>query len=195
MTSDPLTTNRIAVLVALATAVPGKTMGRTAAMKLAYFLQELYGVRLGYDFRLHTYGPYDEEVLSDLATATMLQALSEKMVTYSKGYGYEIRPGPRAEPARAAAADWLSANRSTLDQVVREFGAWSASDLELGSTVLFVDRELRDRGDSATHEDIASRVRKIKPHFSERAILARVEHFHAKGWLLSVPSRVPGQRT
>jgi hypothetical protein len=189
MISDTLTTNRVATLVALAAAVPGQTLGRTAAMKLVYFLQELYGVPLEYDFRLHTYGPFDADVLGDLGTATTLQALTEKTVTYSRGYGYEIGLGRRADVARTAAADWLAAHQSALDQVVQEFGSWSASDLELGSTILFVDRELKGQGTVAAHETIASRVRKIKPHFSEQAILARVKRFQAKGWLLSVRAK------
>ena len=32
--------------------------GKTAFMKMAYLLQELYGVPLGYRFSLYTYGPY-----------------------------------------------------------------------------------------------------------------------------------------
>lgn len=185
MNSDTLTTDRVATLVALAASVPGQTLGRTAAMKLVYFLQELYGVPLEYDFRLHTYGPFDADVLGDLGTATTLQALTEKTVTYSRGYGYEIRLGPRADVARTAAAGWLAVHQSALDKVVKEFGPWSASDLELGSTILFVDRELKARGTVTAPETIANRVRKIKPHFSEQTILARVKQFQAKGWVLS----------
>lgn len=181
-----MNTKRVAALVALASSVPGQTIGRTAAVKYAYFLQELFGVELGYDFRLYTYGPYDEEVLSDLATARTLQVVTERTVTYSAGYGYEIKPGPQAEVIKKEAADWLGANRSAIDQVAAEFGTWSASELELGSTVLFVDREFNSQRESATPHDIASRVRKIKPHFTEAVILAKVNHFKNKGWLKSV---------
>ncbi len=140
MQSD-LKTNRLAALVALASAAPGQTIGRTAAMKLLYFLQELHGVPLGYDFRIHTYGPYDAEVLTDLGTAQTVDALTEKTVMYNVGYGYAIKPGPKAEAVKAQAADWLKANQTALDAVIQEFGACTASDLELSSTVLFVDRE------------------------------------------------------
>jgi uncharacterized protein YwgA len=41
-------------------------LGRTALMKLAFLLQTVRGVPLGYHFRLYTYGPYDGDVLDDL---------------------------------------------------------------------------------------------------------------------------------
>ena len=54
---------RTAILARMVKVAPGQTLGRTQVMKLFYFLQELKGVWLGYDFRLFTYGPFDSEVL------------------------------------------------------------------------------------------------------------------------------------
>ena len=45
--------------------------GKTAFMKMAYLLQELYEVPLGYRFSLYTYGPYSAEVLADLEYAKL----------------------------------------------------------------------------------------------------------------------------
>jgi hypothetical protein len=59
---------RLGVLAALVAQAPGK-LGRTALMKMAYFLQTIKGVSLGYDFRMYTYGPFDQDVLDDLSTA------------------------------------------------------------------------------------------------------------------------------
>lgn len=141
---------------------------------------------MGYDFRLYTYGPYDADVLNDLATAKALQALTERTVTYSAGYGYAIKPGPRAAEALSAAADWVQAHQPALGHVVQEFGTWSAGNLELGSTILFVDRELNHRNRPGTIEAIASRVHSVKPHFPEAVIVSQVKQFQARGWLLSV---------
>lgn len=184
--ADELTTNRLATLTFLASAVPGQRLGRTAAMKLMYFLQVLHDVPLGYTFRLHTYGPFDPAVLDDIGTAKSLDAISEKMVTYPVGYGYESSPGPSAKEIQAKATDWLKENRPALDSAIKEFGPWSASLLELGSTVVFVDREFLDQQGEATVEAIANRVREIKPHFSEATVLAKVNHFLSKGMLKSV---------
>jgi uncharacterized protein len=186
MPTADLSDARLAALVSLASAAPGQTLGRTAAVKLLYFLQELYRVPLGYDFRLYTFGPYDAEILNDLGTAKTLDALTEKTVFYNIGYGYEISPGPQAEAVQARARAWLRANRPKIDAVAAEFGRWSASDLELGATVVFADREFAATGRVATEAELASRVREIKPHFSEATVLARVNDFRDKGWLRSV---------
>ena len=159
----------------------------TAVVKLLYFLQELKGVPLGYDFRLYTYGPFDSDVLNDLGTGKSLQVLTEKTVTHSAGYGYEIKVGPKSDRIKLLAKEWLKDNQDALSSVAADFGPWSAAELELGSTVVFVDREFQSQQKSTRFEEIASQVRNIKPHFSEAVVLDRVKHFHAKGWLVSIP--------
>src|SRR5262249_12172233 len=54
---------RLATIVALVERSSGKSLGRTAVMKLLYFLSALRGVQLGYRFTLYSYGPFDSEVL------------------------------------------------------------------------------------------------------------------------------------
>jgi len=80
-------------MAALVEKAPGHTLGRTAIMKLSYYLQVLQLVPLGYEFRLHTFGPFDSDVLDDLAYAEVFGAVKEKVITQSQGYRYEIKPG------------------------------------------------------------------------------------------------------
>src|ERR1039458_986656 len=72
-------------------------LGRTAMMKLCYFLQILRNVPLGYRFTLYAYGPFDSSVLSDLSTAASLRAVNSSVEIYPGGYGYKIRPGDRSD--------------------------------------------------------------------------------------------------
>src|ERR1700756_3287239 len=95
--NSPSSHDRVGTLSLLVVKAPGQRLGRTALMKLLFFLQELESIPLGYDFRLHTYGPYESAVLSDLATATVRGLLKESTVIYPRGYGYAITPGPLAE--------------------------------------------------------------------------------------------------
>jgi uncharacterized protein YwgA len=173
---------RIAVLARMVKNAPSKSLGRTQIMKLFYFLQELKGVPLGYDFRLFNYGPFDSEVLSDLSSACGLGIVVEDTVLYPSGYGYAIKPGPQADRFEAdlASDDALG---SQVDLVVREFGAFSASELELRSTVLFVDREFAGGVQEATADQISERVRQIKPHFDSATIRRRVLEMAEKGHL------------
>jgi len=179
---------RASILARMLSKAPGKKLGRTQLMKLFYFLQELKGVSLEYDFRLFTYGPFDSEVLSDLATACNLGRVCEKTVIYPRGYGYEITPGPLAEQL----CNDLERNNlglaSKIDQVINEFGSLGAAELELRSTIIFVDREFTSTGTNVTAEAVVERVRQIKPHFDNSSIEQRVSELAGKGHLQSLNS-------
>jgi uncharacterized protein len=181
MTSD----ERIAILARMADTAP-TSLGRTQVMKLFYFLQELKGVPLGYDFRLFTYGPFDSEVLSDLSFAYGSQVVTESTVHYPKGYGYKLtieNSGKELSDKLATESPDLAAN---VDAVVKEFGSYGAGELELLSTILFVDREFSDSSSSSTVIEIATRVHRIKPHFDEGTIATKVAKMQDKGFLKSV---------
>ncbi|CAN5168436.1 hypothetical protein BH10PLA2_BH10PLA2_18190 [soil metagenome] len=157
-------------------------------MKLFYFLQELKGVALGYDFRLFTYGPFDSEVLSDLATACSLNQVKESPVTYSRGYGFDITAGPHADRLSCELETNHSVICSEVDAVIQDFGSFGAAELELRSTVLFVDREFCQVKSAHTSSEIFERVRQIKPHFSDTVIQERISEMKGKGWLQSIAS-------
>jgi uncharacterized protein len=178
---------RIAVLARMVKSAPGQSLGRTQVMKLFYFLQELNGFPLGYDFRLFNYGPFDSEVLSDLSSACGLGIVVEDTLLYPNGYGYAIKPGPRADRFEAILAS-DNVLGTQIDLVIREFGAHSASELELRSTVLFVDREFAGDVQEATADQISDRVKQIKPHFNTDTIRKRVLEMAEKGHLQNLCS-------
>ncbi|MGL6096374.1 MAG: hypothetical protein ACRC7O_11335, partial [Fimbriiglobus sp.] len=132
--TDPLAETRSAVLARFVGKAPARELGRTQVMKLFYFLQELRGVPLGYDFRLFTYGPYDSEVLSDLATARSLNTVNEETAIYQRGYGYKITPGVHADRLSSELESNNPELASAVDEVVQQFGGFTAAELELRST-------------------------------------------------------------
>jgi hypothetical protein len=174
---------RLALIVELVERAPNHTLGRTAIVKMIYLLQVLRGVPLGYDFRLYTYGPFDSQVLSDLAYAQALKAVEERTILYTAGYGYEVRPGPAASAVKDHAANWLQEQGDSIEWVVGWLGGCKASELELLSTIVYVDRELATAGRSATVAELAKRVRHVKPHFAEDYVQAKVRWLSAKGVL------------
>lgn len=186
---------RTAILARMVSNAPDQKLGRTQLMKLYYFLQELHGHPLGYDFRLFSYGPFDSEVLSDLATATSLNTVCEKTVIYPRGYGYAITPGPHADRLSRELETNDPALAAKVDAVVREFATFGAAELELRSTILFVDRELSEADSSTTAAELTERVRLIKPYFSETMILTRVEEMERKGWLKSIAATTGATRS
>lgn len=165
-----LKNNNLATIAVLVEKAPFGGPGRTAIVKFIYFLQALRGVPLGYSFTLYSYGPFDSEVLSDVEMAVSLGIVKSRVVTSPVGYGYEVTPGSSIDQAKAKASQFLTEHQASIDWVLERFGRYSASDLELTSTLIFVDREAYRDGRRLSKADLAKRVRQIKPHFAEARI-------------------------
>ncbi len=178
--------DRVGLMAALVEKAPGQTLGRTAIMKLAYFLQVLKKVPLGYDFRLYIYGPFDSDVLDDLSYARIFGAVKERTIIQSEGYRYEIKPGKRSAHVQEKSQKWLEQHVEAIDWVIQEFGNLTASDLELWSTIVFVDRENQKEGKKVSLEELAKQVRGIKPWFKQSYVLNRCRKAVDKGFLQAV---------
>jgi hypothetical protein len=159
-------------------------LGRTALMKLCFFLQEARGVPLGYNFSLYSYGPFDSDVLSDLGTAVRLNVLRESSVYYSSGMGYEYRPGSDIKSIRALATNFLMKNETSIRWVVDTFGNKTAGELELLSTTLYVAKYENPKD----LDDLVDRVELIKPHFSRDKIERGTRDLISLGLLLNQPA-------
>jgi uncharacterized protein len=162
---------RAAVITCLAEKYPMGNFGRTAVMKLCYFLQTLRRVPLGYRFTLYSYGPFDADVLGDLDYAEAVDAITSKVVHYASGaYGYQISLSKNAEALKTRAKDFLTQYCADIDWVIKQFGDLGSGDLELASTIVFVDREVTHRGSNQSLKELIDRVHAIKPHFSETQV-------------------------
>ena len=178
---------RLAVLSALVKDAPQKP-GRTALMKFAYLLQTVRGVPLGYRFELYNYGPYDSTVLSDLSQAATLKAIKSETVYYPSGYGYEYTTNEKGYSALCKkVADDLAKHDDDIEWVLKEFGSDSASRLELISTIIFAEREMRRKHQDRSKEELCRRVKRIKPHFTDETIAETVDELAEKE-LISVTS-------
>ncbi len=166
---------RLALIPFLAGNTSSGHIGRTALMKYMYFLQTLRHVPLGYRFTLYSYGPFDSEVLADLASAETLGAVESEAVLYPGGYGYQIRPGNKANWLQRRAADFLKRNKLNVRWVTERFGSFTSAQLELVSTIIYADREAAHKKEKLQLKDIVHRVHEIKPHFSNAKILSYAE--------------------
>ncbi|MFQ5466729.1 MAG: hypothetical protein ACE5DS_01210, partial [Kiloniellaceae bacterium] len=54
--------------------------------------------------------------------------------------------------------------------VLNEFGKRSAVDLEMASTLVYIDRALDEKGNPVTVEEIVEKVHHVKPHLAIDAI-------------------------
>ena len=68
------------------------------------------GCTRGYSFGLYIYGPYENDVLNDLAQAETMRAVRSSVVPRPKGYGYEFSPGPARDHVKSFAGPELASN-------------------------------------------------------------------------------------
>jgi hypothetical protein len=141
-------------------------LGRTAIMKLLFFLQESAGVPLNYQFSLYSYGPFDSDVLADISAAERLDVLKSSTVYYPSGMGYEYSPGRDVQKVKDLAGDFLDEHKDSIDWVLEHFSKKTAGELELLSTILFVAKHQNP----STVAKLIEQVELIKPHFSQGQI-------------------------
>jgi hypothetical protein len=177
---------RLGLLPALAEQAAAGHIGRTALMKYMYFLQVLRGVPLGYNFSLYSYGPFDSDVLADLSSAEALNIVDVTPVEFPGGYGYRIRPGARSEAAKRSVGQFLEEHRGDIDWLFASFGSLNSSELELASTIVYVDREFGETRVNQAIEEVVTRVSEIKPHFTQGQIRTFAETLLRQGVLTSI---------
>ncbi len=186
MSADKQTWFRLAILATLVKRAP-QPPGRTAMMKFAYLLQTLRDVPLGYRFRLYNYGPYDSTVLNDLSRAETLRAVKEKTVAYPTGDGYQYVAKEAADQICDRVAEEPRAFDDSIDWLLKRFGSESASRLELLSTIVYAEREMRAKGQDSSGGELCRRVRSIKPYFDEATISMAIDAL-ARDSLIEAPA-------
>lgn len=160
----------------------GRVLGKTALQKLVYFLQEGKDVPIGYDFVLYNYGPFCVELANDLDFTETLGGVTVHTNVSFPG-GYCIYPGPRSEEIKSRGRRFWLPYEHLLFQVLEDFGALSAKDLELRATILYARRFTEGHGQPFDDESILEHVVRVKPQFAVGEIAAAIEEMREKGYL------------
>jgi len=153
-------------------------IGKTALMKLLYILQQVYKVPMGYNYSIHTYGPYSTEVMNDVDYAEYLDLISVEVVPYSVGYtGYRLTPKDRISEAVEKANVSLLGYEDRINEAIDFFGEKTAKELELSTTIIYayVNNFERVKESNNINEKIVEIVKKIKPLFTEELIREEFE--------------------
>jgi len=109
-----------------------KDVGKIRMQKLVYFLQWIFNVPLGYDYKMHYYGPYSDELNDDLIAMQMNNNL--EIGADPSGYGYHIIPGTEAVTTRDEILGKYSEN---ISKCLSEFDKFNPNELEIISTLHF----------------------------------------------------------
>jgi hypothetical protein len=115
-----------------------------------------------------------------------LRVTKSEIVHCSGGYRYEFRCDSAAEEVKASASEFVSKHNGDFDWVIGEFGNRSAADLEMISTIIYVDRELLQREEAVSLDDLAGRVAAVKPHLKLPQIQSEARSLLDKGLLQAV---------
>lgn len=176
---------KLAIMTDLVRRAPG-TLGRTGLMKCLFFLKTIRNVPLPYSFRLYTYGPFDSHVLEDLQYAESLGAIKSMLVAYPGGYWYQLQAGPKAEEVEERAGNFLHRHQDSITWVLAEFGNRTAIDLEMASTLVYIDRTFAEKRAVVPIAELAKRVHDIKPHLSTEIIEREARSLRDKRLLQAV---------
>lgn len=174
--------HRYALIAELAQRLEGKSaqFGKTSLQKMVYLLQELNDVSTNYQFSLYTHGPFTAQLLGDLDLVEAFGAVKVQYVLSGYG-GYQISPGSEWKAIRDKAAQFLDEKKDAIDRVVNEFGGFSAKELELRSTIVYLDREIKRSRKSLDRGGFIRLVKKIKPRFTEETIGEALGELESKG--------------
>jgi hypothetical protein len=165
---------RLAVMSTLIRRVEGS--GKTKIQKLLYFLQDAFGVALGYKFRMHHYGPFTNEIERDLSTLRALDCID--ITPDTDGYGFHVSSRQEGD---ALFSEPNKEDQAKLTEVIEVLGGSDAKELELLATVHFV-RNLRHR---SPKPEILEVVSGLKPKFSLDVIESAYSFLVQRGLLES----------
>jgi hypothetical protein len=150
-------------------------LGKTVLQKMIFLLQRSFGVDCDYGYTLYTYGPYSADVARDL---DIVAGLGGARVDYDFSFaGYEIHPGPASADLRKRAESFLEEISPKLDRLVADFGGFTAKDLELRSTAVYLAKPGLERA------KLIKQVHEVKPHFTPAQIETAVIELEGKGYI------------
>ncbi len=155
-------------------------VGKIQLHKLAYFLQESYGIPLGYTFRMHHYGPYSRELDNDLLKLRLMGCVD--IQPDESGYGFHVTPLSDAEPDWARA---LAHYQGRIHDAFVKLGDLPAYLLEVYATVHYVSQLV----EGAAAEKVVTIVHDLKPKFLPEFIAEGREQLQQLGLLETQPAR------
>lgn len=157
---------RLAVLSALIDKMKDKPLGKTKALKLAYLAQELYDIPLNYRFVLYNYGPFSQEVMNDFENL-IFHGIAN--ITYNLD-NIDIKPTKNKLPEAIEEQKQKYLNK--VEQLVNDWGDFLAKDLELYSTIIFVEKEKSKNGKIYNKKELINWINEIKPKHKDNSLKA-----------------------
>lgn len=154
---------RDAIILTLVDALSsrGSWCGETHVQKAMYFLQEMAGVPVGFEFILYKHGPFSFDLRDEL-TAMRADRLVELEVVHPS-YGPSLKPTPGSRAVLDLGGDVIATTRRGIQFVADKFGDRPVTELERLGTALYVARKLPGQEFSRQVDEIVT----LKPHIAK----------------------------
>ena len=153
--------------------------GKTFVMKMVFILQQIYKVDMGYDFNIYTYGPYSSEVTEDVEYLIHYNALDVYEKDYGGFVGYELEIANEKSKEITISPE----DEEKLKKALDIFGDKKVKDLEIQSTIIYLNQQYVNNGWNRIKEDIMADVKEVKPRFSDKHIEQAYDELMALGML------------
>lgn len=138
----------------------GSWCGETHVQKAAFFVQDLMGVPLEFDFVLYKHGPFSFELREEL---TGLRADEMILLEPQWPYGPRIATTDQSHYIQRIYSKSVTKYESDIEYIACTLGQRDVTELERLATAFYIMR----RSDlSATVYGLASEIHKLKPHIS-----------------------------
>lgn len=135
-------------------------LGRTAIQKLTYFAKVL-GVPFTYRFRIYYYGPYSEDLAYDADSLLVSGVLTDTSADSNRYSSFKL--GRRADQVLDKYRKPVEQQRPVISRVVKTLGKLEPNDLELLSTLHFVDKSLKAGGNqNPSRADVIQAFKRVK---------------------------------
>lgn len=145
--------SRAAIIHALVTHLGD--VGKIKIQKLVYFLQEAYGIPLGCRFHMHHFGPYSEDIETDISNLKLMGYVSVQ--PDPDGYGFHVTP---FEPGEKAWGQIVESVQEKMGDLIEKLGSMEAWKLELVATTHYVKTSM-----GLPKQEVISVVTGLKPKF------------------------------
>ena len=136
----------------------GSWCGETHIQKTTFFLQELFGIPLDFDFILYKHGPFSFDLRSLLSFM-----FADVFLAYEPfpGYGPKIKTIEGSDFLRKNYSVTINKYSSKIKSVAKIFGDKNVAELEKIATAYYVKKNMK-----IEESKFAEKINEMKPHIS-----------------------------
>lgn len=149
-----------------------RNVGKTFIQKGIYILQEGLKENLDYQYRLHFYGPFSQELANDIDTLHDMGLINVEYDVNRNGYQIGITDKGREFLRKFGN---YGADVEKIKKVLSLIGKEQVRGMELIGTVLYFAKLTRD------DSEIKRLVNMVKPHFSDTEIEEALKRLREEG--------------